>query len=402
MTGNNGAGKKIAFRNCIVKANTAANSAGGMYNELSSPFIASCIFTDNHATGGGGTYNDAGGAMLNYNNASPAIVNSLFTANSSTRCGGVFSWSSCSPVFNNCTFSGNSTVTTGSSLYSEVNTSVTVANSIFWNNSGGQNIYNDNTSATAATYSDVQGGYTGTGNLNMDPLFVIAANPAGSDNSFGTADDGLRLLTGSPALDAGSNTNLPAGITTDIAGAARIQNSMVDMGAYENTVSTLPLKLLQFEGTLANDKNAVLSWRTAAEINTSYFELQRSTDGRSFSIVATVQAKGTTSGETEYSYTDKSLAEGVYYYRLRMVDKDGRETYSPVITVKSRGQNAITLYPVPAKDFIWLSGGTTNFTGSTAILMDMRAWCCKTFALFSGHNGRPVRFNTRCLPDQNQ
>jgi hypothetical protein len=70
----------------------------------------------------------------------------------------------------------------------------------------------------------------GRGNIGTDPLFVDAK---GADGVAGTADDDLQLRAGSPCVDTGSNTALPADLTTDLNGKSRIVNGVVDMGAYE-------------------------------------------------------------------------------------------------------------------------------------------------------------------------
>jgi hypothetical protein len=100
-------------------------------------------------------------------------------------------------------------------------------------------------------YSDVQGGWTGTGNINADPLFVRAPAP-GPDGRWGTDDDDfgdLRPQSGSPAIDSGNSAAVPAGITTDLAGNLRFTDvpaapdtgagpaPIVDMGAYEATAT---------------------------------------------------------------------------------------------------------------------------------------------------------------------
>jgi hypothetical protein len=76
------------------------------------------------------------------------------------------------------------------------------------------------------TYSDVDGSYAGTGNIDADPLFVSTAD--------------LHLQSTSPCIDAGSNAAVPSGVTTDLDGDPRIVDgpdadsiATVDMGAYE-------------------------------------------------------------------------------------------------------------------------------------------------------------------------
>jgi hypothetical protein len=144
----------------------------------------------------------------------------------------------------NCTFSGNSAYSGGAMVNSF--SSSTLTNCIIWGN-GGSPIYNGSDSTPMITFSDIQGGYTGAGNIDADPLFV--RNPsAGADGVWGTADDDygdLRLRADSPCIDAGSNAAVPAGITTDLAGKPRFVDvpgandpgAIVDMGAYERQLA---------------------------------------------------------------------------------------------------------------------------------------------------------------------
>jgi hypothetical protein len=88
---------------------------------------------------------------------------------------------------------------------------------------------------STVTYSCVQGGLSGTGNIDVDPLFV---DPNGADGIIGTEDDNLRLSAGSPCIDAGDNSVVDAN-STDLDGNSRILDgdgdgeAIVDMGAYE-------------------------------------------------------------------------------------------------------------------------------------------------------------------------
>jgi hypothetical protein len=140
-----------------------------------------------------------------------------------------------SPTVTNCTFAGNAAGYTGGGMYSYGNTSnPTVTNSILWNNVP-NDVFDDVNSTTTAAYSDIAGGFPGTGNIDADPLFV---DPDHGD---------LRLQPGSPCIDAGDNTAVPVAITTDLDGNPRFThdpctidtgnpdgtNPPVDMGAYE-------------------------------------------------------------------------------------------------------------------------------------------------------------------------
>ena len=169
--------------------------------------------------------------MHNSGTSSPTLTNVTFSGNSADQGGGMHN-SGSSPTLTNATLSGNSATSYGGGIYNESG-SLTLANSILWGNSagsGGAQIYEPGASTVTATHSDIQGGWSGTGNIDADPLFMDAD---GADNVAGTADDNLRPQPGSLVIDAGMNAAVPAGVTTDLDGAPRIVNSVVDMGAYE-------------------------------------------------------------------------------------------------------------------------------------------------------------------------
>ncbi len=208
------------------------------------------------------------------------VTNSLFVGNVAAVDGGAISSSARQLLIVNCVFSGNSAGSTGGAIsLRSTDTQATISNSTFFGNSaslgdtismlitnssfpqalvvensifssGGNQIWEDdaNTGSIAITYSDIEGGWPGTGNINIDPMFV---DPDGADNILGTEDDDLRLAEGSPCIDAGDNTAAGLfGLDTDISGRLRFIDDeitvdtgvgaapVVDMGAHEFQCST--------------------------------------------------------------------------------------------------------------------------------------------------------------------
>ncbi len=93
---------------------------------------------------------------------------------------------------------------------------------------------------------------------------------------------------------------------------------------------TLPVELESFKADVMQ-MSVVLHWETATELNNSGFEVERSMDGKTFSSIAFVKGKGTSSEKTFYSFTDNNITTGSYYYRLKQIDFDGSAKYSNII-----------------------------------------------------------------------
>ncbi|MDJ1483914.1 T9SS type A sorting domain-containing protein [Cytophagaceae bacterium YF14B1] len=125
----------------------------------------------------------------------------------------------------------------------------------------------------------------------------------------------------------------------------------------------LPVTLLDFTGK-AVEQQVNLNWQTASEVNTSYFVVERSQNGKNFAEVTQVTAIGNSSGLQTYQSIDHRPYTGVSYYRLKMVDQDGSYAYSKVIKVNfgvSGALGEITLFPNPGNgDVIYFTVNNTE------------------------------------------
>jgi hypothetical protein len=121
----------------------------------------------------------------------------------------------------------------------------------------------------------------------------------------------------------------------------------------------LPVSLTAFSATVAG-VNANLAWTTATEKNSAGFEVQVSTTGSSYRKIAFVASKSPNSQQQQnYTYVDTEAGKtGTRYYRLRQVDLDGTESFSPVRTVAFNGNAVATTtsaYPNPFTTYVDLS-----------------------------------------------
>lgn len=119
---------------------------------------------------------------------------------------------------------------------------------------------------------------------------------------------------------------------------------------------TLPVTLARFNGTLLDNKVS-LSWTTTEEAGSSHFNIERSADAKEFIQLGRVQAKGNSAATQQYKFMDTSPMTGHNYYRLRMVDLDGKFEYSRMITIDNgTGSVAFELLgnPTPDKEIRFL------------------------------------------------
>jgi predicted outer membrane repeat protein len=178
--------------------NGSTTYGGGIYCNGASPSLEYLMITGNTTTIGGGG--------VSCYNCSPTFKNVAIVDNiANNQGGGIYCHTNCVPSLENVTISSN-TASSGGGIYCN-NSNPLLINSILWNDSP-QEIYIASGSVTA-TYSDIQGGYTGTGNIDSDPLFV---DPANGD---------YHLQSSSPCIDAG-----------DPSSPLDPDGTIVEMGAY--------------------------------------------------------------------------------------------------------------------------------------------------------------------------
>jgi hypothetical protein len=190
---------------------------------ISSPLIQGNVFRNN-------TYDTQylSAVITIVNGSSPVILNNIFTNN---PCRGIISMGTQARILN------NTIVNNAAGIYAPAQSSQILENNIIVGNQVGLEINSTNSSQNATWKNNlVYGNYTnysgisdqtGTaGNISTDPLFLDSPG-----NNF-------HLQIGSPAIDTGDST-APGLPSTDSDGNARIQNSTVDMGAYEFFPATM-------------------------------------------------------------------------------------------------------------------------------------------------------------------
>jgi Right handed beta helix region len=241
-------------RNCLIVGNNAVFGGGGTYIRSSSPTFVDCEWGSN--TGG-----SFGGAIDMFTNCSPTFTRCLFALNSATRAGGVEVFGNCQPVFTNtifranaagtsgggalfvaststvtlrhCTIVSNSSTGSGSAILSNSSTTRLFNSIVYFNNNGAAGQLAGATNFV--TYSCVQNGSPGAGNISADP--ALANAPAG----------GWHLLPGSPCIDAASNADSGVGNTLDFDAAPRFVDDPATTDTGAGTAPIADMGALEFQ-----------------------------------------------------------------------------------------------------------------------------------------------------------
>lgn len=124
----------------------------------------------------------------------------------------------------------------------------------------------------------------------------------------------------------------------------------------------LPVELISFNAFL-HEQKIELKWETASEINSSHFEIEKSSDGVNFDFLKKITSHHNSQNQEAYQFYDFDLSNEYQYYRLKMVDFNGEYKYSniTVVNVKALLQKyEITLFPNPTSEDLTIRNGKGN------------------------------------------
>jgi Domain of unknown function (DUF4082) len=162
-----------------------------------------------------------------------------------------------------------------------------------------------------------------------------------------------------------------------------------DFGIIFNQSVTLPVVLVQFLANKASDGSVKLSWATSQEINAGYTEIERSGDQTGWIKIGSVKAKGNSSTTTDYGYSDKLPLDGIGYYRLKLVDLDGKYVYSKTISVTGdKNTVPLVIYNNPFSDLIRLKVNVSRAQNLEMTVSDMmgKVYISKSLQAQAGDN----------------
>ncbi|UAY54032.1 BspA family leucine-rich repeat surface protein [Arachidicoccus terrestris] len=401
--------------NCIFNNNKVTPMEGlfapGIGSTLvtsqASPSIINCDFTDNRAIIGG---------VLSNSNGAPVLYNSRFLRDTALLLGTIYNTQNSGMVLINCSILDNVSYGTvlptmgpdlsntfrSAMLGNDIQSNISLINTTIANNKslalpavGRPLIANVRESFAFITNSIIWGNATNTildslasapSKISYNLIQGRAADPANhildgnsTESVFAdTAAGNFQLTVTSAAINAGLNDSLINAIATylpvvsgnglDLVGNGRINDGAIDLGAYEFfSSSPLPVKLKHFSGTL-NGGVASLTWESGNEENLNAYSIEKSLNGKIFQKLATVKPTGSNS---HYSYKATQL-DPTAYYRLKVIDMNGKLNYSSTIQLSQNVTQGLILYPNPAKNYIHIrlqNGNTMRIYNAAGVFI---------------------------------
>ncbi len=285
--------------------NNVSSVGGGINIEISTLDIYNCFFYNNSACDGG--------AIISFN-SDLNIYNSIFVENGTYEGGSAIDARNSSGVFCcNVTITDNYAQTSCGGIKCDSSSDVDIYNSILWNDTQPEIIGNN----VSVVYSDVQGGWIGTGNIDTDPMFAD------------TLSEDFHLTQYSPCIDVGTpdttGLNLPP---WDLDGNIRVWDgngdgvAVIDMGAYEYGAPSYSIHepfipqeniIHNFPNPTKNSTTILYSLKMNSHVMISIYNIKGQ-------LVSTLVNETKPKGEYSVIFDAEALSSGVYFYKLQTED----------------------------------------------------------------------------------
>ena len=198
------------------------------------------------------------------------------------------------------------------------------------------------------------------GPLNDPPTMRIIrakGNPGAMDHEEWSLGSSIATITSVPGSTLGTDYTVKS---VDMQGF-----SWFNIGG--DNSSPLPIELISFTG-FCNDNQATINWKTASEFNSSYYTVEKSTDGQNWRVVNNQVAAGISSEELNYQFVDENTNEDDTYYRLSQFDIDGEFTvYDPIFVSCNEKSSFIKTYPNPSDASFQVLVNNSSLIGKATI-----------------------------------
>ena len=177
-------------------------------------------------------------------------------------------------------------------------------------------------------------------------------------------------FTFTPVTNFAGSVDIPYSVCDNAAAQACAMATVHVLVSFK-TASTLPVTLSHFSAE-ALHCDAQLTWGTSQEENAASFNvLRKDVIDQNYEVIANIKAAGTSSTPKEYTYTDASLSNGKFEYKIESVDIDGKTAMSDSKLVSINCNQNIKVYPNPAVDYINVNINSLSKTKYSIKLSDL-------------------------------
>lgn len=215
---------------------------------------------------------------------------------------------------------------------------------------------NDSTSVSGVTNPN---GVTSDSGSFVKPVFIprVVAGPVSTYRFAIAGTSGVTINAGETLTfriynSCGSSSN----------GRYLLMKNLTVKG---EAVGTLPLDLVEFKGAI-NNNIVKLEWKTTNEVSMNNYIVEKSSDAVNYTSLGNVVAKN--AAVNNYIFNDVNPFQGINYYRLKMMNKDGSFKYSRIITINTKLRSGIGVYPNPAINNVVLSHDLAGVNAAVSIV----------------------------------
>lgn len=201
-------------------------------------------------------------------------------------------------------------------------------------------------------------------------FYEASQNPMTLSAGFTKTNRDLRLLALDWSAFGLTSANYASVKQFQITLSGDSDQAFIAYNTASTTLAPLPVQLVSFAGQLLG-RAVHLTWQTASEASSAYFEVEASADGRRFAPVGRVAAAGSSQQARRYQFDCPSVAAGSSYYRLRQVDLDGSAHYSATVVVQA-GAAAVEVFPSCFADYLTVRLPATGVASLTLLAADGR------------------------------
>jgi hypothetical protein len=220
------------------------------------------------------------------------------------------------------------------------------------------------------------------------PYWVRILQFGNQYTGYSSADGNNWTPFDSVVVALGSGPYIALGYTSHnnaVAGTAVVDNVSITI---HNPVSPA---LVNFSAKNINNQYALLDWTTTSEINSSYFDVERSSDTTNFSSIGKVTALGSSGFAHEYTFSDMNPYGGTNYYRLKQVNQDSSFSYTKIVSV-SFNFSSISIFPNPSSGQILIQNNS-NFSNNQPLSIEIINSLGQVMLRQSGATGNLITLN---------